>query len=129
MVVNLTSRQDTITLQEVQYMLQTQEMRLEQLTSASPIKAHNAQFNTTSFKRTSNNGGNQNYYGHEQSNQRVKGWGGYGRGNGSGHGGNRPICQLCGRAGHVALKCYHRFDINFNGNPDGDHDTQQGQAN
>ena len=30
-VVNLTSRHDQITLQEVQYMLQSQKMRLEQL--------------------------------------------------------------------------------------------------
>ena len=24
--------------------------------------------------------------------------------------GNRPVCQICGRIGHVALKCYNRFD-------------------
>ena len=30
--------------------------------------------------------------------------------------GNRPVCQLCGRNGHVALKCYHRFDLSFQGN-------------
>lgn len=23
------------------------------------------------------------------------------------------MCQLCGKMGHVAMKCYHRFDITF----------------
>ena len=27
----------------------------------------------------------------------------------------RPQCQLCGKFGHVAMKCYHRFDIAFQG--------------
>ena len=27
----------------------------------------------------------------------------------------RPQCQLCGKFGHVAMKCYHRFDISFQG--------------
>ena len=105
-------------------MLQTQEMRLEQLISASTIEAHNAQVNVASFKRNGNNGGNHNFYSRGQGNQS-----GYGRGNGNGCGGNKPICQLYGRAGHVALKCYHSFDISFSGNPDGDRGNQQGQAN
>lgn len=25
----------------------------------------------------------------------------------------RPICQLCGKYGHVVAKCWHRFDNNF----------------
>ncbi|RVW93124.1 Retrovirus-related Pol polyprotein from transposon RE1 [Vitis vinifera] len=28
----------------------------------------------------------------------------------------RPQCQLCGKFGHTAIKCYHRFDINYQGN-------------
>ncbi|KAK6128498.1 hypothetical protein DH2020_037756 [Rehmannia glutinosa] len=28
---------------------------------------------------------------------------------------NRPKCQLCWKTGHVALKCYKRFDISFTG--------------
>ena len=27
----------------------------------------------------------------------------------------RPQCQLCGKFGHVAMKCYHMFDIAFQG--------------
>lgn len=25
----------------------------------------------------------------------------------------RPVCQICGRTGHTALKCYNRFDNNY----------------
>ncbi|KAF4355480.1 hypothetical protein F8388_015234 [Cannabis sativa] len=38
------------------------------------------------------------------------------RGRGRGRGrtnNNRPICQLCSKPGHIASKCYHRFDISF----------------
>ncbi|KAL0874896.1 hypothetical protein Bca101_024601 [Brassica carinata] len=28
-------------------------------------------------------------------------------------GGERPTCQICGRIGHIALKCYNRFDNNY----------------
>ncbi|KAK6139489.1 hypothetical protein DH2020_026774 [Rehmannia glutinosa] len=28
---------------------------------------------------------------------------------------NKPKCQLCWKTGHVALKCYKRFDVNFAG--------------
>ncbi|RVW66115.1 hypothetical protein CK203_007505 [Vitis vinifera] len=27
--------------------------------------------------------------------------------------GNRPICQICGKTGHTALDCYHRFDYSY----------------
>ena len=26
---------------------------------------------------------------------------------------NKPICQLCDKVGHIALKCYHHFNISF----------------
>lgn len=47
--------------------------------------------------------------------------GGFGYGFRGGRGGRfnnkdtRPICQLCGKPGHVALKCYKRFDVHFTG--------------
>jgi hypothetical protein len=47
---------------------------------------------------------------------------GHGRGNGGGAGGHnsgnhddRPICQICGKAGHAALRCRRRFDHAFTG--------------
>lgn len=26
---------------------------------------------------------------------------------------NRPVCHVCGKVGHVALKCCHRFDHSY----------------
>jgi histone deacetylase 1/2 len=37
---------------------------------------------------------------------------------GGGGGGPRPTCQLCGKQGHVALKCFRRFDSSFHGEDD-----------
>lgn len=42
----------------------------------------------------------------------------------AGHGNNRPICQLYRKTRHVALKCYHRFDISFQGDQDSAGATQ-----
>lgn len=37
----------------------------------------------------------------------------------SGYGGrdNRVVCQLCGKIGHVGLKCFKRIDVYFTGIP------------
>ncbi|GMI65053.1 hypothetical protein HRI_000174600 [Hibiscus trionum] len=48
---------------------------------------------------------------------------GYGYGRGRGGRGrnsnfNRPQCQLCGRLGHLAERCYYRFDMQFKYNMD-----------
>lgn len=104
-------------------------MRLEQFTSASSINAHNVQANVSNFKRGGYNGGNQGQHSRGSNNSRGRGnRNGYGRGDG-GRNGTRPICQLCGRAGHVALKCYQRFDISFHGNTNGtDTGFQHGQS-
>lgn len=41
----------------------------------------------------------------------------YSRGTGTGRGrwtsSSRQICQICGRMGHYASTCYHRFDKQF----------------
>ena len=26
---------------------------------------------------------------------------------------NKPLCQICGRMGHIALKCFYRFDVRY----------------
>lgn len=96
-VVNLTHRPDNPTLQEVQFILQAYEVRLQNMLTQSFPSAHVA------FKGSQNvasRGGNARF-----------------RGGRSGSGGSRSVvCQLCGRSGHVALKCFKRFDINFTGN-------------
>ena len=34
---------------------------------------------------------------------------------GSGPRTERPTCQICGKAGHIALDCYHRMDYAYQG--------------
>uniref|UniRef100_A0A2N9HRV5 Reverse transcriptase Ty1/copia-type domain-containing protein n=1 Tax=Fagus sylvatica TaxID=28930 RepID=A0A2N9HRV5_FAGSY len=38
---------------------------------------------------------------------------GRGRGRGFSTNGSRPTCQVCGKFGHLALTCYHRFDNSY----------------
>lgn len=46
-----------------------------------------------------------------RDNHNDGGQGGDARNNNFNHNnGNRPVCQVCGKIGHVALKCYHCFD-------------------
>ena len=26
---------------------------------------------------------------------------------------DKPMCQICGKTGHTALKCFHRFDLTY----------------
>lgn len=44
---------------------------------------------------------------------------------------NKPkvICQLCGKAGHMALQCYHRFDITFLGHRETNESNNNSVAN
>ena len=30
---------------------------------------------------------------------------------------NKPLCHICGKAGHIDLKSFHRFDMNFQNSP------------
>ena len=46
-----------------------------------------------------NHGGNSHFRGH------------HGLDNAGSSHGNKPICQLYGKIGHVVAKCYKRFDI------------------
>ena len=38
---------------------------------------------------------------------------GHPRGRGSSQNNSRPTCQVCGKFGHMALNCYHRFDNSY----------------
>ncbi|KAB5519913.1 hypothetical protein DKX38_024232 [Salix brachista] len=112
-VVNLTSRHDPVTLQEVQYMLQSQEMRLEQLNiPLAPDNSTPSAHLASQLRRTLNlqgfNGNPSYSFGRGYTSNRSRGRGRWNRG-------SRPLCQLCNRPGHMALKCYHRFDISFQG--------------
>ncbi|KAB5551819.1 hypothetical protein DKX38_009130 [Salix brachista] len=102
-----------VTLQEVQFMLQSQEMRLEQLNLSTPSDYSTPSANLATQLRKSLtlqgfNGNFSNPLAHNFNSNR-------GRGRGRWIKNNRPLCQLCNRPGHIALKCYHQFDISFQG--------------
>ncbi|PON69507.1 hypothetical protein TorRG33x02_259330 [Trema orientale] len=58
-----------------------------------------------------------------RGNGRSSGKGGRGSGRG-----NRPVCQVYGKAGHVAIKYYHHFDISFQSPDISSHGTSQGNS-
>uniref|UniRef100_A0A803QPL8 Polyprotein n=1 Tax=Cannabis sativa TaxID=3483 RepID=A0A803QPL8_CANSA len=106
-IVNLIARENPLSLQEVQFMLHSHELRINQHTidTLSNVQANLANFSQNNSYRGGYNGRDQ------RSNNRggrgyLSNWGGRG---------NRPVCQLCGKACHSAHKCYHRFDISFTG--------------
>ena len=120
-VVHLTSRQGAIYLEEAQFMLQTQEMRIESQIAQTALDVQgNPSANYVNYRRGSNlgNGSGQNYgrgQGFHGRNNQGQGSNRGGRA-GRGRGGAKVICQICSRTGHVAAKCYHCFDITFQGN-------------
>lgn len=103
-VANFTNRPDSLNLQEVHFALQAHEIRLQSQQSISFPSAH----------LTYNCGGNIS----------AAQFGGVSRGApmNRGRGGrfisrDRVICQLCGKPGHLALKCFKRFDVHFTSIP------------
>jgi hypothetical protein len=42
---------------------------------------------------------------------------GRGRGRSYSNHSDKPQCQICLRRGHIAAKCYHRFDLTYIGSP------------
>ena len=57
-------------------------------------------FNTSHTGRTSSSSGQRTNRGRSRS-------------RGSSTNGSRPTCQVCGKFGHMALTCYHRFDNSY----------------
>lgn len=99
LVVNFMQRPDSPSLQEMQLAFQAYELRLSQ------------QINHYSITEPSANAA---FYGGAR--------GSLGRGSGGSRGGfskfsqsKALICQLCGKIGHVALKCFKRFDVHYTG--------------
>uniref|UniRef100_A0A803NUX0 CCHC-type domain-containing protein n=1 Tax=Cannabis sativa TaxID=3483 RepID=A0A803NUX0_CANSA len=106
-IVNITARENPLSLQEVQFMLHSLELRIQQQTTDSLA---NVQANIANFSSNHNSRGGYTGHGNRGHNRGGRGY----SGNRGGRG-NCPMCQLCGRAGHTAQKCYHRFDITFTG--------------
>lgn len=99
---------DEMSIQEVQPILLTQELRLEQMISASTLDLAHSSANFASSRGRGGRGRGGPY--------RGQGRGGRHGGNGSagrGTNGSRPVCQICEKQGHVALACWHRMDESY----------------
>ncbi|KAF7834790.1 Retrovirus-related Pol polyprotein from transposon TNT 1-94 [Senna tora] len=124
-ITSLTMKNETPTILEVEALLLSQESRLEALKGSSD----NISANITQTKANSSQSSNSLRPPSFSSQQQFPSFrpnfsrGGQGRGRGRnnnrGRGpwqptnsqfNNRPLCQVCGRAGHIAIHCYHRFD-------------------
>lgn len=109
-VVNLTNRSDALTLQEVQYALQAHEVRLQSQISAFNLSAnlvHHNSYGGRGFDPSYGRGRGDSSSGRGAS-FRGRGGRGFSRD-------TKIVCQLCGKTGHVALKCFKRFDVHFTG--------------
>ncbi|RVW52173.1 Retrovirus-related Pol polyprotein from transposon RE1 [Vitis vinifera] len=107
-VVNITSRSEAISLQEVHYLLQSHEIRLEQLSVASVIDVPPAAHTITGGVQNSNTNDGQ-FRGSSNRNFRPR--------NVRNPQTSRIVYQLCGKMGHTAMKCFHHFDVYFQSPP------------
>lgn len=127
-IVTLTSK-ESVSMQDVQFLLQTQEMRIEQQHTTAALDLHNP---TANYAAAAKKGPSSTPSTGYNNNNRGRGTNrGRGGRNSNNRGGNRPICQVCGRSGHTALKCYHRFDLSFQGegnSNNSDQNTDEPQA-
>lgn len=100
-VVNLTTRPPLPSFTEVHSILQTHEMRLFQASaSAQLVSTHGNSVNPTTnvaFKENKSNSG-----GKQKGKQKF-----YNK--------SKVFCQICGKNNHTALKCYKRFDHQYQG--------------
>ncbi|KAA8525161.1 hypothetical protein F0562_006975 [Nyssa sinensis] len=108
-VTSIQTREDPMELEDIFGHLLTFELRLQQHTQVLEVTIGSANVATrTDYSRGPH--GKTQYSNRASS---YSGSRGRGRGRGGHHGspgGNRPMCQICGKAGHLAIKCFHRFD-------------------
>ncbi|RVW27268.1 Retrovirus-related Pol polyprotein from transposon TNT 1-94 [Vitis vinifera] len=118
-VTAINIRDDKISLEAIHSMLLAFEHRLEQQSSIEQMSANYASSSNNRGGGRKFNGGRGQGYSPNNNNYTYRG---RGRGGRNGQGGRqnsspseKPQCQLCGKFGHTAQICYHRFDISFQG--------------
>ena len=91
-------------------------MSLEQLQIASnqDLQLNNASTQYVATRRNFGSNSGTGYRGGINTSIRGRGQGAQGGGRGN-YSNQKPICQVCGKAGHIAIKCYHRFDLSYQG--------------
>uniref|UniRef100_A0A2N9GIX5 Reverse transcriptase Ty1/copia-type domain-containing protein n=1 Tax=Fagus sylvatica TaxID=28930 RepID=A0A2N9GIX5_FAGSY len=112
-VTSVKIRADPLSLEDLFGHLLSHELHLAQNQPSVDLSLGTAHFVQKSSSTHGGSGGCSSSSNHSgrtsfsqgQSNNR-------GRGRGRPHG-NRPICQVCGKIGHLALTYYHRFDNSY----------------
>ena len=106
-IVNITSCLDSLTLQDVQYLLHNHEHHLEKFASHT---LDNVQANMVTLSL----GCHRNIHGNGRGYRGIThgGRGTFGR---SGGRNNKIIYQVCGKPCHSSLKYFHRFDMSIQG--------------
>ncbi|KAK2664491.1 hypothetical protein Ddye_003065 [Dipteronia dyeriana] len=103
-VTVITSQRNSTSLQEAQYLLLKHEQRIAQLSASDQLNVSNASANfVTGYiqndKRNQRGGSSNNNVNGRPGNR------GKNRGRGRWNNNNRPVWQVCGKIGHVALNC------------------------
>lgn len=105
-VSSVAARVEPMTVGDLYAQLLSFEQRMELLQGGSR--------SSTNSMLCGGRGGGRHEHGH------GNGGGDRGRGychdnDGKGNNTNKPICQLCGKVGHTAIKCWKRFDTSYAG--------------
>ena len=93
-------------------------MRLEQISATSVVEFSNVEARVTQKQFHPLGSG---FRGHQANFRGRFGRRGPGRNqsggrsylSSSGHFNKKLLCQICGKSGHTASKCYHRFDLRY----------------
>jgi hypothetical protein len=120
-VTFVTTRLDPMSVEELYNHLLTHEIRIDHQTQSHGFQQPSA---NAASRQHSSRGRNacpdSNGYQHtSQPRYRGTGRGQYhprsrGASNiGNSYGNQRPVCQLCGKTGHMAPKCFRRFDLAY----------------
>uniref|UniRef100_A0A2N9I3B6 Uncharacterized protein n=1 Tax=Fagus sylvatica TaxID=28930 RepID=A0A2N9I3B6_FAGSY len=110
-------RTDLLSIEALYGHLLSHELRMAQAQPKVDLSLAGAHFASSgaSFSRGSRGGRffNTFHTGRTSSSFGQRTNRGRGRGRGSSNNGSRPTCQVCGKFGHMALTCYHRFDNSY----------------
>jgi hypothetical protein len=119
LVTSVTTRVDPISMEDLYGHLLTHEQRIEihnfapDLSSSSVNVAQRHIFSSNNNTRGSHHFGGTSYVGRGKG--RSPSHNHFSNSNSN----NRSVCQICGKPGHLAAKCYNRFDHAFQGDSQG----------
>ena len=132
-ILSIETRKEAYSVDEIESLLLAQETRIEKRTDGQ-LSMDLSMANFTQVPGTTcphgsastGSSGSNGFSGNSQGRGNFQGRGpnrggfnGRGRGRGGrfgrGGGNGKPQCQVCGKFGHIALKCYYRFNHDFLG--------------